>query len=317
MDKHVVFAKLILNNWNLPRGRYLWMHFDEKWFWGLVLRAYAKACEMLGLDKQDFYAHHKSHIDKVMAVAIVGYAFDTNVENGGHGLKIGLFRCQGARIAKKLQRERVVDENGNYRYSGPVIRRKGDTYLVDCNVTGSDEGTSDKPKFSLLSLFRDIVFPYIRDELVGPGKPYEGFTPIIQGDLAGPHNDEAFVSFCQTFCAANGMHWIPQAPQMPYGNVLDLAVFPSMSKRHSLLLDSYGRSVVPADRIWETAETVWNDMPSATIARGYVLAYRTMKNVVKFKGKNNFLHDATFHAGVRESFYDTEKGIKPKINVLS
>jgi hypothetical protein len=45
----------------------------------------------------------KSHIDKVMAVAIVGYAFDINVENGGHGLKIGLFRCQGARIAKKLQ----------------------------------------------------------------------------------------------------------------------------------------------------------------------------------------------------------------------
>jgi hypothetical protein len=103
MDKHVVFAKLILNNWNLPRGWYLWMHFDEKWFWGLVLRAYAKACEMLGLDKQDFYAHHKSHIDKVMAVAIVGYAFNTNVENGGRGLKIGLFRCQGARIAKKLQ----------------------------------------------------------------------------------------------------------------------------------------------------------------------------------------------------------------------
>ncbi len=38
-----------------------------------------------------------------MAVAITGYAFDGSPANGGDGLKIGIYRVQAARIAKKEQ----------------------------------------------------------------------------------------------------------------------------------------------------------------------------------------------------------------------
>jgi hypothetical protein len=34
-----------------------------------------------------------------------------------------------------------------------------DAHRVDCNVTGIDIGSSDKPKSSLLTLFCDVVFP--------------------------------------------------------------------------------------------------------------------------------------------------------------
>ena len=36
------FAKLVLANWNLPRGKILWIQHDEKWFWGLTPRSNAK-----------------------------------------------------------------------------------------------------------------------------------------------------------------------------------------------------------------------------------------------------------------------------------
>ena len=35
--KHLACAKRILTNWGLGAGKYLWIHYDEKWFWGLVL----------------------------------------------------------------------------------------------------------------------------------------------------------------------------------------------------------------------------------------------------------------------------------------
>ena len=71
------------------------------------------------------------------------------------------------------------------KYDGPVLREKGDTYLVDSNVTGSNNGTSDKPHFALMDLFRDHVLAKIM-ELVGPGGAYAGYMVVIQGDYAGP-----------------------------------------------------------------------------------------------------------------------------------
>jgi len=313
--KHVAFATLVCNNWNLKRGKYLWLHYDEKWFWGFVARANAKKCEALGIDKKEYYLYHKCHIDKVMALAMTGYAFDTNVDNGGHGLKVGIWRVQGARIAKRQQRESRKTDEGKTKYDGDVIRRKGDVYLVDTTVTGLDEGMSDKPKFSLKSLFKDVIFPRVC-QLVGPGGEYEGYTPIFQGDQAGPHEDAKFRKFCDECCKEKGFHWIPQAPQMPHMNNLDLAVFPAMSKRHSRLIrESTDRCAKP-DEIWNAAYRVWCDLPSATIARGFVLAYRVAEKVVKCKGENGFLHDSTFHSNVRKDFADTPKGVKSKCFVV-
>ena len=151
-------------------------------------------CEQLGLDKNLAFIYHRSHVPKTMVIAVTGYAFEENIENGGHGIKIMMHQVQGARIAKKQVRESRMTDAGQRKYDGAIIHKKGGIHMVDCNVTGSDAGTSDKPKFSLKHFFETELFPRIV-ELVCEGRPYEGYIPIIQGDNAGPHNDKEFVDF--------------------------------------------------------------------------------------------------------------------------
>jgi hypothetical protein len=93
--------------------------------------------------------------------------------------------------------------------------------MINANVTGSDAGTSDKPKFALKPLRNDSVFPRL-DEFTGPGGDYEGYVIIGQGDNAGPHCDKEYLDFYQNEFRNGGWHWEPQAPQMPYANNLNL-----------------------------------------------------------------------------------------------
>ena len=288
----------------------MWINFDEKWFYGCVPRM-AKRCEGLGLKMTNKLAVHKSHITKVMVLAVTGYAFVDNVENGGVGLKIGLYRAQAARVASRVVREGRRDpETGALKYDGRVLRRAGDVYMVDCNITGSNSGTSRAPKFALLDVFRDHIFRDVSD-CVRPGGDFDGYTPVYQGDHASPHEDRAFLDWVTKACADTGSHWMPQAPRHPHLNVLDLAVFPAMSRRHSELIAGHSQAVVGADVIWKCAKRVWTNLPSAKIARAHVLAYRIAKKVVRFKGGNEFLGGKPdLHSRVRQDFDDTDDGIR-------
>ena len=161
-------------------------------------------------------------------MAFMAYAFNLNVENCGNGVKIGLFHVQGAHIAKQDVRQSCKTNNGKTCYNGPIMHNKGDTYLIECNVTGSGKGTSDKPKFSLLTLFRENMFPKVNKHVV-PGWKYEGYLPIFQCDNTGPHINSTF-NFITSTCSTRGGgggYWEPQTPQMPHVN---LAIFPTMSK---------------------------------------------------------------------------------------
>ena len=93
-EKQVVFAKDVHSGHGLPinpKG-VLWVHSDEKWFHALVPRRNAKACEELGISKESYSVHHKSHIGKVMGHATVGYHFKGTPDDGGDGYMIGLHR---------------------------------------------------------------------------------------------------------------------------------------------------------------------------------------------------------------------------------
>ena len=232
-----------------------------------------------------------------LAVAFTAFAFDSSVKNGGHGVKIGLYGVQAARVAQRDVRESRLDENGSRGCDGDVFRMRGDAYLVDCNVTGSDEGTSNNPKFSLLALFRDQVFPKIV-EWVAPGGVNDGYLPVLQGDNAEPHVDGTFHTIVNGFCETKGWKWEPQAPQMPHINNLDLTVFPMMLTRHSSLLKLYSNLQAPYDEIWRTAREVWSNLGSAEIARGYILAYRIAAKVIESGEENTFLRKQEFHSSV-------------------
>jgi hypothetical protein len=62
--------------------------------------------------------------------------------------------------------------------------KKGDFVLTDCNVTGTDIGTPDKPKFSLRLLWEYCLLPSL-DALVAIGGQCEGATVVHQEDNAG------------------------------------------------------------------------------------------------------------------------------------
>jgi hypothetical protein len=95
MKKHVDFSRHLRNNWGLPRQNILWIHYDEKWFYGWVCRTTAKKCAQLGIEKTHTYLYHKRHIEKVMAVAFTAFSFDRDIEKGGDGIKLGIYRVQG------------------------------------------------------------------------------------------------------------------------------------------------------------------------------------------------------------------------------
>ena len=106
-----------------------------------------------------------------------------------------------------------------------------------------------------------------------------------------------------------------QAPQGPYTNVLDLQVFPSMSKRHSELLQIYNNTEADTDRIWAIALSIWNGLTSAMIARAFILAYRIMGKIIETKGDTNWLKDGAPHCNVRRDYQDTDRGVM-KITVV-
>ena len=97
---------------------------------------------------------------------------------------------------------------------------------------------------------------------------------------------------------------------MPYLNNLDLAVFPAMSKKHTWLITNSRNTIAKTDTIFDAAVEVWKELPSADIARSYVLAYRLASKVIKEKGDNRFLAGGNFHSDVRRDFIATKTGIR-------
>ena len=120
MHKHLTFARKFRNNWGLGGGKFLLIMFDEKWFWGLVLRSYAKAVAEFGIDPKSFSAYHRNHINKCMAVALTAFAFIDSIENGGIAHKLGLYRAQAHKIAKQMVREAVRQADASHECPRPL-----------------------------------------------------------------------------------------------------------------------------------------------------------------------------------------------------
>jgi hypothetical protein len=170
-------------------------HSDEKCFYGLVARTFAKACESLGIQKAMFSCQHKSHIIKVMGHGTVGYCFDEDPELGGKGYLIGLHRCQSFKLVQRKVSEQTVDVATGKRFSkgNPVKFNRGDLVITDCNVTGSNYGTASKPKFPLMELWTTVLFPKLY-ALVKAGGPCDGAIVVHQEDNDGLHIDKVYKS---------------------------------------------------------------------------------------------------------------------------
>ncbi len=81
---------------------------------------------------------------------------------------------------------------GKLKFKGNEIKHAaGVPFLVDCNVTGSDEGTATKPCFPLRKLWEFTLIPAIA-QLVEEGGACAGAQVVVQHDNAGPHIEEGY-----------------------------------------------------------------------------------------------------------------------------
>jgi alpha-D-ribose 1-methylphosphonate 5-phosphate C-P lyase len=133
-------------------------------------------------------------------------------------------------------------------------------------------------------------------------------------DNAGPHVDAVYKTWLLEQFNQRGWKLEHQAPQGPYTNVLDLQMFPAMSKRHSEMLTLYSNTESNNDRIWKVALQIWEECTSSMIARAFVHAYRIMKVIIDNGGSNHWLAEGTPHCNLRRDFVNTKYGIKPRIN---
>ena len=149
-----------------------------------------------------------------MAHCTVGYYFDTDVERGGNGFLIGVHRCANFKVPLRDVRFSTKDPVTNKTtFAGNAIKHpKGVPYLVDCNVTGSNSGTSSIPCFPLKLLWEHSLMSAIK-QLVGPGGPCEGAQVVYQEDNAGPHTEHAYTEWMRDEFSTLGWKLELQAPQ--------------------------------------------------------------------------------------------------------
>ena len=127
--------------------------------------------------KKYYKAYRRNHINKVMMTAFTAFAFDDSIENGGEAIRLGMFREQTFKVADKEVREGVRQEDGTIKYNGAVKRKRDDLYLVDCAVTGSNDGTAKDPKCFLQRIFEHCIYHAV-NKLVGAGGKYEGYKVV-------------------------------------------------------------------------------------------------------------------------------------------
>jgi hypothetical protein len=143
----------------------------------------------------------------------------------------------------------------------------------------------------------------ILDKLVAPGSKFEGYTPILQGDNAPGHAEGTFSAWLEAEFERRNWHIENQAPQSPYTNVCDLAIFPAMAKRHThLLLERHGNVVPKPDDMWHAALEIWNGLDSCTIARSFIQGKRVHDMIVEDGGKQAWLSSGGPHCNCRKDF---------------
>ena len=91
-----------------------------------------------------------------------------------------------------------------------------------------------------------------------------------------------------------------------------------MSKRHSTLLKDHCNKCASKEEIWKDAETIWKNLDLASIALGFILAYRIAAKVIANGGANAFLQQPACLSlwCFRDDFKDTDIGVVKKIKVI-
>jgi hypothetical protein len=256
-----------------------------------------------------------------MGIASTGYLPKGNdVTKGGEVRKVNLTRCGGMRPAKKDTYKRVYKNDGTYHYpkkAANQLRKKGELYFEPMEVTGSSEGTEQKPKFSLLKWFIEVEIPRL-EEIAREYETLNMKKLIIryQMDSAGPHVDGTLINFLRDAFHERGWILKHQPSNSPLTNVKDACIFPAMSKavteEQGLSNESY---VLEGEQLWQIVTKCWESLLVETIGCSYVAHHQIVNAIAKCKGGDDFVRSrGGLHCGVRKvciPYYENDESTDP------
>ena len=290
------------------------IHQDEKNFLGSVLHKNIKQTAEMKMKHQKI--HHKNYQNKVMFSAFVGAASIGGYKNGIVGLPIHIERCCVERVWTKKSTYKRTYNGTSYRYekrADNISKQQGKIYKVDCCVRGADTGTEKDPKYSLLKFWKEKLLPWL-EKLVSTNGPFPGFIIKFQDDGAGAHQCKKYEKFLNELFDSKGWYLSKQPPNSPLTNVLDLLVFPALSKRvsHNKTQFNFERGCVrqmSKDEIEDVVLEEFEKLPVALIARAFATQKHVIKLIDKFNGLNGYIKErSALHSNVRYKFKVREGG---------
>ena len=222
------------------------VHVDEKWAFTAIFSGHAKVPP--GVPRPVTRVLSKRNVVKVMFLAAVARPDATHDFDG----KIGIWPIVELYEAKRNSKN----------------HKKGDKYWKTTIVDGA--------KYE--EMMRKNVFPAVRRLM----RWCRAVT--IQHDGAKPHQK------AERTLRAVGAHprstssikikVLRQPPQSPDTNVLDLAVFPSLSRR----VDKLNRNRLSVDGLMKCVNKAWRDMPADVLRGAFASRKRVLAKIIEFRG---------------------------------
>ena len=303
---------------NMEKAIFVLVHMDEKWFYAIRTRTNCKVLTSIGLEQSDYRAHHKNHIGKEMYIVVTAYVLrDRNdITKGGTAIPVSLVRVGKMVTATKDSYKRVYRDDGSYHYPKRpenLLRRAGEEYFKPCELTGSSEGTSGKPKMSLLKVYQETIVPDLEEKVV---RRYNnnGMRKVVivkQEDGAGLHQDRTYLKAMQKMFDERGWLLFPQPSQSPVTNVHDACVFPMMSKAVSTLQALiFGSVMLKGEQLYETVNAVWtDDTNQLAMSRAFAGHHQIVLSIMHHEGDNSYLVEkGGLSFGIRTAYIPDHEG---------
>lgn len=136
--------------------------------------------------------------------------------------------------AKKNSYKRVYRDDGTYHYPtdpNNILRKKGEEYFENWEITGSKDELKGNSKFALTKWVKNIFIEDLKRQCqelelkLGKKIHVRG-----QWDNASPHTERALVGLIATAFGENGWVWTMQPANSPLTNIMDAAIFPALAK---------------------------------------------------------------------------------------
>ena len=216
---------------------------------------------------------------------------------------VSLTRVGKSEKAVRNTYKRVYKPDGTYHYpkvQSNVLRKKGQFYFKNLEITGSSTGTTKNPKFCLLDWFKNIEIPAC-EELCRKVGTTQKTILRYQMDGAGPHQDGKLLEFINDEFQKRGWLLKFQPSNSPVTNVKDDCLFPALSKHISREQGiNKGSQIFTPDELWAAVKKCWHNFPLDSLARGYVRHAQMASALVACNGGDDFVRErGGLHYNVR------------------